>query len=120
MLRQKLDDWGNCSRRNNLRIAGFAEVFEGRNAAEFLAKVLPEILRVEFTDGLEIEPNGKPPHPFIVFFLRHTDKEKIGNAARDNGKVTWMNHHIMLFPDYSKAVEENCQCFNQCKKMLHE
>uniref|UniRef100_A0A3B4U8Z8 L1 transposable element RRM domain-containing protein n=1 Tax=Seriola dumerili TaxID=41447 RepID=A0A3B4U8Z8_SERDU len=111
---KKLDDLENRSQRNNLRINGFPEGCEGRDPTAFLTKVLPEVLGVEFSDGLEIEwahrsaaqprPDGKPPRPFIVCFLRHTDKEKIRNAARDKGKVTWKDYHIMFFLDYSKLL----------------
>uniref|UniRef100_A0A3Q3H0Y4 L1 transposable element RRM domain-containing protein n=1 Tax=Labrus bergylta TaxID=56723 RepID=A0A3Q3H0Y4_9LABR len=120
----------NRGRRNNLRIVGFPEACEGRDAAGFLATVLPEILEMEFSGSIEIEqshrsaaqphPDGRPPRHFIVCFLRHTDKERIRNTARDKGRVTWKGHHIMFFPDYSNAVEDKRRCFNQCKKMLHE
>ncbi|KAL7407366.1 hypothetical protein ABVT39_007400 [Epinephelus coioides] len=96
VLRHKLIDLENHSRRNNLRITGFPEGSEGRDAAGFLAQALPEILGVEFIGGLEIErahraagqprPDGKPPRHLIVCFLRHTDKERIRNAALDKGK----------------------------------
>ncbi|KAJ8390577.1 hypothetical protein AAFF_G00101830 [Aldrovandia affinis] len=48
------------------------------------------------------------------------NRERIAEAARKMGEVSWDEHHIMVFPDYSKLVYEKRAAFNQCKRLLHE
>ena len=65
-------------------------------------------------------PDGQPPRPILARFLRFQERERITEAARKMGKVHWDEHHIMVFPDYSKLVTEKRAAFNQCKRLLHE
>lgn len=130
ILRQKLDDLENRSRRNNLRFVGFPEGCEGPDALAFLRKVIPQMLNIDFQGVLEIDrahrslarrgPDGQPPRPIIARFLRFQDRERIAGAARKMGKVQWNEHRIMVFPDYSKLVADKRAAFNQCKRLLHE
>uniref|UniRef100_A0A667XSU8 L1 transposable element RRM domain-containing protein n=1 Tax=Myripristis murdjan TaxID=586833 RepID=A0A667XSU8_9TELE len=130
MLRQKVDDLENRSRRNNLRFVGFPEGSEGRDAAAFLREVIPQLLETDFPVGPEIDrahrslarrrPDDQPPRAILARFLRYQDRERIVEAARKKVKVSWNGHHIMVFPDYSKLVTEKRAAFNQCKRLLHE
>lgn len=130
ILRQKLDDLENRSRRNNLRFVGFPEGCEGSDALAFLRKVIPQMLNIDFQGVLEIDrahrslarrgPDGQPPRSIIARFLRFQDRERIAGAARKMGKVQWNEHRIMVFPDFSKLVADKRAAFNQCKRLLHE
>lgn len=133
-LRQKLDDIENRERRNNLRFIGFPEGCEDGNTMSFLIKCLPEILNLDSPGGLEIDrahrigglrkssgpEHPSPARPIIARFLRFQDRNRIAEAARKMGIVTWKEHRIMVFADYSKLVNEKRIKFNECKKMLHE
>lgn len=130
ILRQKLDDLENRSRRNNLRFVGFPEGCEGPDTLAFLREVIPRMRNIDFQGDLEIErahrtlarrrPDDQPPRPILACYLRFQDRERIAEAARKMGKVHWDEHHIMVFPDYSKLVTEKRAAFNQCKCLLHE
>ena len=137
-LQQKMDDLENRERRNNLRFVGFPADCEEGDAIQFLCDVLPAILKMEFPRPLELERahrvgpvptvrNGEGdarPSPvgrtIIARFLRFQDRERVANAARKLGSVTWNNHPIMVFADYSKLVNEKRKKFKDCKKALHE
>ncbi|KAM4633846.1 regulator of G-protein signaling 22 [Polymixia lowei] len=134
-LRQKLDDMENRGRRNNLRFIGVPEGSEKNDTLTFMDKIIPEILNIDFPGGLEIERAHRigavrrhtdsegpppPPRPIIARFLRFQDRVRIAEAARKMGRVTWKEHRIMVFADYSRLVTEKRVKFNECKKMLHE
>lgn len=129
-LRQKLDDLENRGRRNNLRFAGFPEGCEGSDALEFVHNTIPQLLKVDFPGGLEIDrahrslvrrkPDGHPPRVIIARFLRFQDGERVVEAARRLGQLSWNGHRIMIFPDFSKLVTDKRAAFNPCKRLLHE
>lgn len=134
VLRQKLDDIENRERRNNLRFIGFPEGSEEGDALSFLGRVTPEIMNIDFARGLEIDrahrigalrksPDSDrpaPARPIIARFLRFQDRERIAEAARKMGKITWKGQRVMVFADYSKMVNEKRMKFNECKKLLNE
>lgn len=130
LLRQKLDDLENRNRRNNLRFVGFPEGCEGQDAATFLSDAIPQLLNIDFPRGLDIDrahraltrrkPDDQPPRAIVARFLRFQDRERIMEAARRLGKLSWDGHRVMIFPDYSKPVTEKRAAFNQCKQLLHE
>lgn len=56
-------------------------------------------------------PRGKDnqPHrarPLVARFLRFQDRIRISEAACKIGSVTWDEHRIMVFADYSKLLSE--------------
>ena len=132
-LREKLDDIENRERRLNLKFIGFSEKCEGRDARAFLGEAIQKIWNIDFPQGLEIDRahrlgavrhpvEGQPrpkPRPIIAKFLRYQDKERIVEAAR-KAKGTWDGKNIMVFPDYSKIVNDKRALFNSCKKLLHQ
>ena len=52
--------------------------------------------------------------------LRFQDHIRIAEAARKMGNVTWEEHRIRVFADYSKLLSERRAKFNECKKLLHD
>ncbi|RVE58519.1 hypothetical protein OJAV_G00210120 [Oryzias javanicus] len=133
-LRQKMDDFENRERRNNLRFMGFHEGCEEDNAVKFLEEIIPKIFNINFPKGLEIERahrlGSRPgrgegsqalrPRPIIARFLRFQDRDRIAEAARKMGTVTWERRRIMVFADYSKLLSDRRMKFRECKKLLHE
>lgn len=129
-LRERVDDLDSRSRRNNLVFVGFPESCEDSGALSFLAGVIPDIIELDFPKGLEIDrahralaprrADGQPPRAIVARFLRYQDRDRIMQAARNKGKLMWRGHRIMIFPDYSKAVNDKRKRFKQCKQMLHE
>lgn len=133
VLQQKLDDIENRERRNNLRFVGFPEGCEDKDAVHFLEETIPKIFNLDFPKGLEIERAhriGAPPRRYdgdqppraralIARFLRVQDRNRIAEAARKLGDVSWEEHRVMVFADYSKLLSDKRAKFNECKKLLH-
>lgn len=127
-LNAKLIEYEDRDRRLNLRIYGFPERVEDKDAISFLRVTIPEILRAEFEGGLDLErahrsllppKPGAPPRPFIVRFLRFQQKEQVRQHAREIGDVRWQNHKISFYQDFSKATQERRHSFLECKRLLH-
>lgn len=127
-LNAKLTEYEDRERRVNLRIYGFPERVEDKDAISFLRVTLPEILHTDFQGGLDLErahrsllpaKPGAPPRPFIVRFLRFQQKERVRQLAREIGDVRWQNHKISFYQDFSKATQERRHSFLECKRLLH-
>uniref|UniRef100_A0A3P8YG43 L1 transposable element RRM domain-containing protein n=1 Tax=Esox lucius TaxID=8010 RepID=A0A3P8YG43_ESOLU len=114
-LNAKLTEYEDRERQVNLRIYGFPERVEDKDAISFLRVILPEILQADFEGGLDLErahrsllpaKPGAPPRPFIVQFLRFQQKERVRQLAREIGDVRWQNHKISFYQDFSKDTQE--------------
>ncbi len=126
-LKDKIDELENQSRRQNLRLVGFPEGVEGRNAVVFLKEWLPKILGQE-DEVYEIErahrtlqrrpaENGKP-RAILIRLLRYGDTLKILNVARERGKLAYGNSTIMIFRDMSSTLFRKRQEFSALKRQL--
>uniref|UniRef100_H3AGF8 L1 transposable element RRM domain-containing protein n=1 Tax=Latimeria chalumnae TaxID=7897 RepID=H3AGF8_LATCH len=125
-LKMRLDNQENRSRCNNLRFLGFPEHVEQDNLVKFLQKTLPTLLQPSTDTDLEIEQAhrslgpkpapGQRPRTFVVRFLRFPLKEKTFSLVRNAGKLEWQGHHIQIFPDLSKELQDQRQQFMQVKK----
>ena len=127
-LRQKLDDLENRERRVNLRCFGFPEACEKDDPVSFVKTVLPQIVGLDFPDGLQVERCHRVGRPrpdgtlryLIVRFTRFPDKERIKEAAWSLGrdKVTWGGHRVWFYDDYSLLEEAKQREFADCRKLL--
>lgn len=127
-LREKLDDYENRQRRNNLRIVGFPLGVEGGKAEEFLEKWIPELL--ELTSPIEIERAHRAqqrrrgeqgaPRAFVLKLLRYRDVTRILDAARKKGEINYGNSKIMIFPDLSPRLHQKRMAFVPLKKQLRQ
>uniref|UniRef100_H3ACL8 L1 transposable element RRM domain-containing protein n=1 Tax=Latimeria chalumnae TaxID=7897 RepID=H3ACL8_LATCH len=127
-LKMHLDDRENRSRCNNLWFLGFLEDVEQGNPVKFLQKTLPMLLQLSTDTIVEIEqahcllaPEPAPeqcPRLFAVCFLRFPLKEKMFLLAHDAGKLEWKEHHIQIFPDLLKDLQDRRCQFMQVKKKL--
>ncbi|CAL1600561.1 unnamed protein product [Knipowitschia caucasica] len=134
VLREKLDDVENRERRCNLRFVGFPESCENNDAVAFLEGIIPTLFDIDFAKGLEIDrahrlgamprrqdgDQSTRPRAIIARFLRFQDRECIAEAARKKGNVIWGGRRIMVFPDYSRMLNEKRAKFKDCKKLLHD
>lgn len=127
-LYAKLTEYEDRDRRVNLRIYGFPEHCEKKDAISFLKENLPEILHLDFPEGLDLErahralapmKPGAPPRPFVVRFLRFQQKERLRKAAREIGDVRWQGNRISIYQDFSKATQDRRHAFLDCKRLLH-
>ncbi|KAK7921935.1 hypothetical protein WMY93_008837 [Mugilogobius chulae] len=107
LLNAKLAQFEDRERRLNLRIYGFPEKAEGKDAIGFLQKVLPEILQCDFEGPLEIE-------------RAHRSLAPVRRLAREKGDVLWHDHKISFYQDFSKATQVRRQAFQECKRLLHQ
>lgn len=128
-MRKCFDDLEARGRRNNLRFRGFPEGCEDGSAVDFLGKILPELLGIEFPRGLIIErahrtlalhQDGRPARAIIAKLLCFRDVSLIQQAVREKQDISWKGHKIGIFPDYTRAVETQHQKFRECKRWLHE
>uniref|UniRef100_A0A3B4X586 L1 transposable element RRM domain-containing protein n=1 Tax=Seriola lalandi dorsalis TaxID=1841481 RepID=A0A3B4X586_SERLL len=126
-LKEKTDDLENHSRRSNIRILNVPEQAEGRDAAGFLEKFIPEILGNDnFTSPITLErahrigKKADRPRPLIAKFLNFRDKEKVLRLARCKGEMTYENKKISFYPDYSADLQQRRDAFLDVKRMLRE
>ncbi|KAF3835726.1 hypothetical protein F7725_028284 [Dissostichus mawsoni] len=127
-LNAKLVEYEDRDRRVNLRIYGFPEHSEEKDALSFLKTALPDILQTDFPGCLDLERAhrslapirpGAPPRPFVVRFLRFQQKEHMRKVAREIGDVRWKTHKISFYQDFSKATQDRRRSFLECKRLLH-
>ena len=133
-LMEKIDDMENRDRRLNLKFVGFPEKIEKEDVLGFIMDAIKRMWPgIVFPNGLEIERAHRlgtvrtqvegqaapKPRPIIARFLRFQDKENIMAAAR-RAKGRWDGKEILVYQDFSKAVNEKRALFNPCKKILHQ
>ncbi|KAK7930689.1 hypothetical protein WMY93_007084 [Mugilogobius chulae] len=128
LLWDKIEDMENRSRRNNVRFVGIPEGKEREKPAEFIEKLLANLLGME--KRCEVErahrvptqqpPPGSKPRTILARFLKSSDRDLVLRTARMKKELIWESHRIMLFPDYSRATQQRRDKFKDCKKILHE
>ena len=128
LLKDKLEDLENRSRRNNVRFIWIPEDKVHGEMTDFIEKLIPDLLGIEKKCEVErahrvptqlAQPGGKP-RPIIARFLRSSDRDLVLRAARKKGELICESHKILLFPDYSKSTQQRRDKFKECKKKLHE
>ncbi|MGH0138446.1 UNVERIFIED_CONTAM: hypothetical protein FKN15_028953 [Acipenser sinensis] len=103
-LWDKLQDFKNRSRCQNIRIIGVPERAEegNKNTSTFTVKMFKYIFNMQGEPDMEIErahhslasrpQAGQRPQPPTARFLRFPDKEKIMRLSREKGKLQWGGH----------------------------
>lgn len=134
LLKDKVDDLENRSRRNNIRILNLPEKAEGRDAAGFMERAIPEILGADhFPTPITCErahrlgrsPDGNDTarpraRPMIAKILNFKDKEKIMRLARQKGEIYFENRRIYIFADCSPSLQRLKDAFKDVKKNFRE
>ncbi|KAJ8385460.1 hypothetical protein AAFF_G00189120 [Aldrovandia affinis] len=128
-MRECLDDQENRARRQNLRLVGFPEGVEGKNAVAFIQEWLPKILGLE-GETFEVErahrslqqrpADGARPRAIVIQLLRFSDTVKIVDAARNKGSLQFGNSTVMIFRDMSTALYQKRKAFIPLKRKLKE
>lgn len=128
VLSSRIDDLENRHRRNNLRLVNLPERAEGADAVRFLEKWLREVFGASLPSPVVIERAhriGRPPaaeqrYPrvMIMKFLNFCDRQRVMEAARKMKAVTYQQHKVMFFPDFSMDVRKQRRQFDGVKKRL--
>ncbi|ROI73788.1 LINE-1 type transposase domain-containing protein 1 [Anabarilius grahami] len=128
LLHSKKLPMENWNRRNNVRIVGIPEGKEGQDMVRFLDGLIPQLIdssgrqleieRAHRSPGQRLNSTDRP-RPILAKFLRSADRDFVLRAARIKGKLCWENNHIMVFPDFARAIQQKRDRFKECKKLLH-
>ena len=129
ILEDRAEDAENRSRRNNLRLVGIPEGVDTQDLAQliedwFLSWVTGEALSKNFVverahrSLMARPPPGAPPRPIITRILNFRDRDMILRAARSSQDLQFQNSRIMIFPDYSRAVQMRRRSFEEVKQKL--
>lgn len=130
-LALKVEDAEGRARRNNLRFVGFPEDCEQGNMERFLTTWLegwlpPDALSRCFVverahRALQQKPPpGSRPRPVIAKFLNYLDRDTILKQARTKDQLLYQNSRIMIFPDYTRLVQQRRQSFTAAKARLRD
>nr|XP_021325841.1 uncharacterized protein LOC550357 isoform X3 [Danio rerio] len=114
-LRSKMSDLEGRSRRQNIRIVGLPESIEGPRPTNFFSEMLAEVFGDQILasppelDRAHRIPAPKPapgqrPRPVVLRFHRYQVKDLVVRESRKKGILTFRNHKIRIFEDYSPDV----------------
>lgn len=128
-LLSKTDDLENRLRRNNVRLIGVPEKFEGTTPTDSFEKWLMTVFGKEVLSPLyAVErahrvptrplPPGAPPRPVLIKLLHYKDRDAILRAARQNPDISINGHKIAFFPDFSAEVQRKRAQFIDVKRRL--
>ena len=108
-LQLKAEEADNRSRRNNVRIRGIPESFEGPAPREAVLSILNKILKNSPESPLELDrvhkvptywsPEQNSPRDVLCRIHFFRIKEEILREAWKEGTVSWEGASIQLFPD---------------------
>ncbi|TRY62361.1 hypothetical protein DNTS_020993 [Danionella cerebrum] len=106
-LKVSVEDLVSRFKRQNIRVLGLPEDTEGRDARQFMSKLLTKVLG----DSLHTSPKldrehrslrpkpwqGAYPHPVIVRFHRYTEKETVLKWARATKEIIYRGHRLKFY-----------------------
>ena len=129
ILEERAEDAENRSRRNNLRLVGIPEGIDTLDMAQLVEDWFRTWVAGEALSGnFAIErahrslgarpPPGAPPRAIIARILNFRDRDAILRAARKAQELRFQNSKIMIFPDYSRAVQSRRRSFEEVKQKL--
>ena len=130
-LEGRAEDAEGRSRRNNIRLVGLPEGLEGQDMATYLEEWILSLLPKDaLTPHFSIErahrvparkpPPGSYPRPVILRMLHFKDRDAILREMRKLKEILVENTKIMLFPDYTLAVQHQRNSFIVVKRKLRE
>lgn len=114
-LTSKLADLEGRSRRQNIRIVGLPESIEGSRPTTFFAQLLVDVLGTEILPSppeldrahRSLAPKPAPgakPRPVIIRLHRFQVKDLIIREARRRGNLSFKEHGIRIYEDYTTDV----------------
>lgn len=129
-LRSKLASLEDQDRRNNVRITGLTAGREGKDAAEFLKRMLPKWIPTLTDRVIPIErahriysPRDDGQSTMIFKALRFQDREAILRGAREarkNGAIQDQGKVIRFYADFSAHTNEKRRAYADVMKELRE
>ena len=118
----------NRACRSNLRFVGFPEGAEGSAPETFLENWLSSwlppadlscfIIERAHRSLMQRPPAGASPRLMIAKILNYKDRDLILRRAREARDVYFESTRIMIFPDYTTAVQKQRKSYNQVKTKL--
>lgn len=130
-LAARAEDAEGRARRNNIRFVGFPEGCEAGDMEQFIAtwveswmppNSLSKCFVVERAHRalLQKPPPGARPRPVIARLLNYHDRDVILKQARANEPLLYKDARILIFPDYTKQVQQQRQSFLAAKARLRD
>ena len=127
----RAEDAEGRSRRNNLRVVGLPEGIEGRDPIQYAETWLKVIASENaLTPHFSVErahripgrrpPPGSAPRPMLIKLLHFRDRDIILRSCRASGPIKIENSSVMIFPDYTAAVQQQRATFLGVKRRLRE
>ena len=115
LLKAKLSDLEGRSRRQNVRIVGLPESFEGTRPTAFFSELLVEVFGDQVLPSLPeldrahrtLAPKPGPherPRSVVIRFHRYQTKDLIMKEARKQGELEYHGHKLRFYEDYSAEV----------------
>ena len=114
-LTARLADLEGCSRRQNIRIISLPESLEGPRPTAFFSQLLVDVFGTEVLPSppeldrahrsLAPKPApGSKPRPVIIRLHRFQVKDLIIREARKRGNLSYKEHKIRIYEDYTADV----------------
>lgn len=127
-LQEKLIQYEDRQRRNNLRLVGLDEGEEKDDPIKFLQRNLPKWIPALEGRSIEIERahriySGKEgrrdrPRTLIFKLLRYNDRQAILAGARTSSTLQHGGCSLRFFPDYSNITAQKRRDMSQARKRL--
>jgi len=129
---ERLENYENQSRRQNVRIIGLKEGIEGNNPPVFFEKWIPEVLNMDLQgERLKIErahrvgpPAGsigrQGPRAVLVRLHDYTDRQRILHAARNKGRVSTDGQVVSFYQDFSAEIVKRRKESADARRKLRE
>ena len=130
-LEGRAEDAEGRARRSNIRVVGMPEGAEGKDAIQFMENWLKtftpmdetspffSIERAHRVPSRRLAP-GSPPRPLLAKLFHYRDRDAVLRAARAAGNLELEGSRIMIFPDYTLAVQHQRSTFQAIKKKLRD
>ena len=129
---ERLENYENQSRRQNIRIIGLKEGTKGKNPPVFFEKWIPEVLNMDMQgERLKIErahqvgpPGGsigrQGPRAVLVRFHDYTDRRRILRAAINKGRVSTDGQVVSFYQEFSAEIvkrrQESADAFRRLRE----
>lgn len=128
-LETRAEDAEGRARRNNLCFVGFPEGCENGNVEHFVTQWLtgwmpPDSLSNCFIIErahralLQKPPPGARPRPIFARVLNYHDQDAILKQAHIKEPLQFNNTRILVFPNYTRSVQQRRQSFTAAKAKL--
>ncbi|KAI7790208.1 putative LINE-1 type transposase domain-containing protein 1-like [Triplophysa rosa] len=128
VLLEKVDDLENRLRRDNIRILGLKEVYEGSQPAVFFVAWLPKMLELDTVKGhIKIDrahrglgpQRGDRPRPVIIKLHNFADKQRIMSAIKIKHHLEVEGRKVFIHQDLSSMVKDKRRGFNKtCEDLI--